>query len=199
MMIGDVEAAAQLAYSDAGFSSSKQAPPIALAERLLGEGSVRLVPRHALPGDGAVARVGDRWGIYVVEQAPDAVRRFIVLHELSHVLLGRGASEQDCNSLAAALLMPRDAFLAALKDHGTRLPRLARSFGATESCVGLRFGEVTERPTALVSPSAVKIRGAAYLWPNEASLRALAESPKTPGLKRARLRDDTTRAVLRAV
>lgn len=197
-MIGDLEMIADSVYCDAGLTTERPAEPIELAERILGEGSVRFVPCHALPGRGAVARVRGRWGIFVVAQTPEPVRRFIVLHELAHVVLGKGATEQQCDSLAAALLAPRQAFLSALREHGDRLPALARTFGTSQSCVGLRLGEVTAQPTALVCPGSVKIRGASYCWPSEPNLRELAQRQRIPGLRKARLSDDRSRAVLRA-
>lgn len=186
-------------YRAAGLACDEPAPPTVLVEKVLGPNSIRLVPRHALPGFGAAARVGAIWRIYLVESAPDTVRRFVTLHELSHVVLGSAASEQQCDALAAALLAPRPAFLRALRARGARLPALARVFGTTQSCVGLRLGEVTEQPTALVDARSVRIRGAEYSWPSESQLRALAAGSRLPGLKKARLSDDRTRAVLRAV
>lgn len=198
MISGDIEGIGEDLYRTAGLSSDEPATPLDLVAHVLGPDAVRYVPRHALPGNGAVARVGTAWRIYLVRQAPQEVQRFIMLHELSHVVLGKAATEQQCDSLAAALLAPRPAFLRALQRRGARLPALARLFGATESCVGLRLGEVTKQPTALVAPESVRFRGSAYSWPSEPKLRELLALPRIPGLRKALLSDERERAVLRA-
>jgi hypothetical protein len=199
MISGDIERISQDIYGRAGLSSDEPAPPTALVKSVLGTDAIRLVPRHALPGDGAVARVGDTWRIYLVAQAAEPVRRFVMLHELAHVVLGKSATEEDCNGLAAALLAPKRAFLRALEAAGARLPALARTFGTTQSCVGLRLGEVTEQPTALVAPESVRFRGAAYGWPSAPRLQELAAGKQFPGIRKARLSDRRERTVLRAV
>lgn len=195
MLDGDIDKLAESLYREAGFSGEEQAPLVALATRLLGEGSVRLVPASALPGDGALARVGERWRIYLRRDACQLAKRFVLLHELAHWALGKSGSETECDELAAALLVPRCAFLVALKPSTHSFSALARRFGATETCVALRLGEVTNRPIALVAPATVRVRGAIYSWPSEARIRELAALPK-PGLRKTVLRDGPRRVVL---
>jgi hypothetical protein len=200
MHTGDeIEELAERVKLENGFEDGAQVTPDELVERVLGPGAIRFVPRRALPGFGAAARVAGRWSVFIVEDAPAVVRRFVLLHELSHVLLGRTATERECDALAAALLVPKRALLRAVGERGARLSSLARVFGATESCIGLRLGEVTHQPTALVAPASVRIRGSSYPWPPEADLRRAAEGRATPGLRKARLRDDATRSLLRVI
>ncbi len=112
--------------------------------------------------------------------------------------MGCDATESKCDALAAALLAPRAPVLAAVARHGFRLPRLARCFGTTESCIALRVGEVTGQPLALITPTAIRLRGGEYSWPNEPRMRELVLSARPIGLRRCRLSDDNERAVLRA-
>ncbi len=200
MLTGDeIEELAERVHRENRFDHDVPPQPAELVERVLGPGAIRLVPRRALPGFGAAARVSGRWSVFIVEDSPVVVRRFVLLHELAHVLLGRTATERECDALAAALLVPKRALLRAIGDRGARLPSLARVFGASESCIGLRLGEVTNQPTALVAPASVRIRGSTYPWPPEADIRRVAEGPATPGLRKAKLRDDATRSLLRVI
>ncbi|UOF77359.1 metallopeptidase [Caudoviricetes sp.] len=193
----DFEAAAARVLADLGVSSDQPTPPLELATRLLGAGSVKLVPATALPGVGAIARVRDRWLVFLREDAPLPAKRFVLCHELAHKLLGAAATEVECDALAAALLVPRAALMHAVKEDGERLRLLAKRFGASESCIALRIGEVTERPLALVAPRTVRTRGSGYTWPPFDQLRDLATKSHIPGLKKVRLTDDSARQMLR--
>lgn len=196
LMIGDIEAAAETLYRAAGFSIREQAPPLALAERLLGDGSVRTAPADAMASRGALVRLGGVWRIYLNAACDVRRKRFVLLHEVAHWALP-DASEEQCDRLAGALLMPRALFL---RGAACRKPAaLADCFGASESCAWLRFGEATDKPLALISPTAVRTRGAAFSWPSDHAIRDLAGGGRTPGLRRAVLRDDPKRSVLRAL
>lgn len=192
MSTGDFDAAAKTLYRAAGFSSDEQAPMLTLAERLLGDGAIRTTPRGVLSTHGAIARVGTSWRIYLAGDCPEARRRFVLAHELSHWALGPAATEAECDRLAGALVLPRAAFLRCAR----RGPTLAtaKRFGVDCSCAWLRYGEVTGCPLALVTPTSIRLRGAAYSWPSEPRLRDL----NVPGVRKCALRDDPRRAVLRA-
>lgn len=194
----EIEGAAESVYAQARRDPDLAADPIELAEALLGAGSVRLVHAAALPGLASLARVGLEWRIYVRSSASEQRRAFAVLHELGHYVLGIDAGEGACDALAAALLLPRRAFMRAARELGADWPALASRFGCSESAVALRWGEVVSDPLALVAPRSVRIRGADWAWPHEPGVRALARKPG-PGLARARLTDDARRIVLRAV
>lgn len=195
MTPGQVDERAGEIYREARFSPVAQAPALLLIRRLMGDRAVRTVPRGTLSNAGALVRINDEWRIYLDRPRPDAVKRFVALHEFAHWALGGDASERDCDSLAAALLLPREAFLRALSERGVALPQLARAFGATETCVALRLGETTDQALALITPATVRVRGEGYSWPAESTIRALAAHPK-PGLRKTQLRDDSRRVAL---
>lgn len=194
----ELEREARRLYRLAGFRDDESATPAALVTGLLGPDSIRVVPESALlGGGGAIARVGDRWRIYLRNGAPPPAARFTVLHELSHWALGQGASEEDCDALAAALLAPRGQFEEAIRATGSSYRKLADYFGCTETFAALRYGEVTDKPLVVVAPAHVRIRGRAFTWPTEPELRQLAKSPRVKGLHKARLRDAPLRVALR--
>jgi hypothetical protein len=194
----ELEGVALALYRQAGLDADAPTDPVDLAERLLGEGCVRLVHSGALPGTAALARVAGDWRIYVRSRASATRQRFAVLHELGHFALGASASEEACDAVAAALLLPRPAFRAAARELGADWPALAARFGCSESAAALRWGEVIGDPLALVAPLTVRVRGLPWGWPpHEHAIRELAAGPR-PGLASTRLRDDRRRLVLRA-
>lgn len=195
MISGDIEAVAGTLYRAAGFSLDVQAPPLQIAERLLGDGAIRTAPGESMASRGALVRIGSAWRVYLNADCDAQQKRFVLMHELSHWALP-DADEEACDRLAAALLLPRPAFLAAVARHGVRLPSLARRFGTTQSCAALRLGEATASPVALVTPLAVRKRGATHGWPPDAALRADA---RLPGLRQCRLSDATHRSMIRAL
>jgi hypothetical protein len=195
--LAELEGEAQALYRAGGFATSHAAPSVALARRLLGDDAIRAARGELLSGNGALVRVGSNWRIYIRSSAAPRVKRFALLHELAHWALGVEATEAECDALAAALLVPRQAFLLAVGGLGEKLPRLAQHFSTSESCVALRHGEATGAPMVLVTPSTVRARGAEWSWPTETKLRAWARHP-IPGLRKAKLRDAPERVVLRA-
>lgn len=195
MLVGDFDRAAAVVLRAAGFGTSEAVSPLDLAHRLLGPGTVRLIELPTLPGDGAIARVRQEWRIYIRAGCSPEAARFAICHELSHWTLGSSACEDDCDSLGAALLAPREAFVNAVAIHGRSLRALARHFCCTESFAALRLGEVTGNPLALVSPSRVRVRGRPFLWPPDPILRQAARGRELPGLRAGQLSDDPCRVV----
>jgi hypothetical protein len=198
MNAGEIEGTAERLYREAGFDLGKQAPSVLLARRLVGDRSVYSVPPEAFSGRGALVRVGAERRIYVRADLPMATKRFVLLHEVAHWALGPAASEVECDALAASLLLPRDAFLRALERRGSKIASIARIFGTDHSCVWLRIGETTARPLVLLTPGAIRVRGAAFSWPSDKSLREMAARQKFPGLRKTRLSDDPQRIALAA-
>lgn len=192
-----IEVEAARLYRVAGLDYWRGAAVGELVRGLLGGDALRTAPASALPADGVIARVHGRWFIYVREGLRDA--RFVALHELAHWALGAGATETECDRLAAALLAPRPAFDRAIRELGPRrsYTGLARWFGSTETAAALRYGEVTGEPLVVVAPASVRVRGAAYSWPSEPELRGLVKERRLPGLSKATLRDDPLRVALR--
>lgn len=177
---------------------------LSLARRLLGAQAVLAVHAQALPGDAALARVGDEWRIYYRRALSWERREFAIAHELAewhlrHEDYREPDVEQVADRLAAALVAPRERFARLLRED-RRFPVVARQLRATESLCVLRAGEVTGEPLALVAER-VRVRGEPWGWPEtEEEIRRLVVLPRAPrGLARARLRDDPRRVVLRGV
>lgn len=196
LMIGDIEAAAETLYRAAGYTLGEQAPPLQLAERLLGDGAVRTVPADKMASRGSLVRVGGAWRVYLNAACDARRKRFVLLHEVAHWALP-DATEEQCDRLAGALLLPRSLFLRGITCHGPSM--LADCFGASESCCWLRFGEATDAPLALISPTAVRVRGTAFSWPAESRLRDFYGKKRLPGLRKTRMHDEPDHSVVRAV
>lgn len=205
MELGDLEGTADALYRIAGYESDEPASLLGLARRLLGPDCIESTHARGLPGDAALISRREGSRIYLRMGLSPARLRFAVAHELAHRVLGVGSFgvgseltelEQACDTLAACLVAPRRAFLRALRETDC-YSKLAARFMTTESCVALRFGEVTGEPTALVCPCAIYVRGEAWGWPPESELRVLA-TQGGPGLQTTRLRDAPRRIAMRA-
>lgn len=179
------EAACRLIYAAARADLERPPGPVALAEAVLGHGSVRGV--DMLPGD--VAIVDD---VILVRRRTDpsscaarisrALARIWMQRMLAH------PSEHFCSTLGAFLLLPHHAVVRALEMVGPDAPRLATAFVAPEAAVALRIAEIIGRPTLLVTPACVRVRGLPWPWPETAAgLRAIA-AHAGPGLMRTCLR-----------
>src|SRR5262245_64982304 len=127
MSPGELENEAGRLFREAGIEAQGPVCVVSLVRRLVGERALRFAPDHALPGNGALVRVGLEWRIYLRRNAPDHLKRFVALHELAHWALGPDATEADCDRLAGALLLPRPAFLGAVKGP-RRIPSVAQTF-----------------------------------------------------------------------
>ncbi len=131
---------------------------------------------------------------------------FVVAHELAEWHCGRchyrfgGIAEKEnyCNSIAAALLAPWQAFRAAARAYGARFNLLSCEFGVSQTCAALRFGEVTGTPVALVTPKQIRVRGYEFGWPrSETGMRVLASIDNVKaGLHRTKLTDGNKRVAL---
>lgn len=102
--------------------------PVTLVEAVLGLGCINLVRSDLLPGHGAVCRVDGKWAISISESAPQAIQQFVMLHELAHTQLGREVTEDDCDALAAELLVAcwgsqSQRWRDAVKTYGPRFER----------------------------------------------------------------------------
>jgi len=196
---GDAEALRRMA----GLEADEVASPLWIARKLLGADGVRdvrMAGRYA-----TLARVGDRRIIAVNPRLPDPVYQWAVGHELGHWIRGsghgeQGCEEQACHYVAAALLMPRAAFLGAYRRRGhdaASVHQLALAFGVTDTSAALRIGETDGKPIAVVAPHRVFARGDTD-WPEEAAIRQWAKRG-APSVTRSRLVDDRSRVVLAAV
>lgn len=108
------------------------------------------------------ARAGD--AIWYPERATLERRQWIVAHELGHWLLedyGLDPRDEDgANSIAAALLMPRESFRSSARHESTLRP-LAKSFGVHETAAALRLAEAGIVEAAIVfTPERIYAKGA---------------------------------------
>ncbi len=101
----------------AGFEPGTGIGPVLLVRRLIGDSAVHTIGPGILPGGGALVKVDGEWRVYIVRDYPYDYKRFVVLHELAHWALGPTASEDDCDSLASALLDQIEPELTKAPDH----------------------------------------------------------------------------------
>lgn len=197
----DAEGEARFILERAGYALDDAPGAAAIVRAHLGPWAIRRVaPSNLRFAEGELFDVHGQTRIYLSNRLSPARAAFVALHELAHFALGarkHGGPELEalCDGIAAALLCPRQAYRAAVCRHGLDWEQLALDFGTTCSVVALRYGEVVGEPLALVAPRSVRIRGAAWTWPDERGLRRLAHHGG-PGLARAVLPDDERRVVL---
>lgn len=197
----DTDSEAIALYRSLDLDPTEPAKLRVIAHRLLGEGSVRVVHAVSLPGDAALARVGDSWRVYLRRGLSTEQAKFGLAHELAEWHLRQlDYQEHDiedvADRLAAALVAPAPAFRRLVRTGGDWLA-VAQRLQSTESLVALRYGEVIGEPLALVARR-VRVRGPeTFVWPPEDVIRRAARR-KQPGLglRRAALRDDPHRVVL---
>jgi hypothetical protein len=67
--------------------------------------------------------------------------------------------------VAAAICVPRPAFMAALRQFGDDISALGRWFQVSESLMSLRVAECLGLPTALITEKIILTRGAPRVWP----------------------------------
>lgn len=181
-------------------------PPgaVQLAVALFGERCIRRAPARELPGRSALA-----WGSGepVIHLRRDLTARQVnhaVAHELGEWLLHlwcyRGPDAEELSGrIGAALCVPREAFVAAYRRVGERLPELSLAFTVSQSLMALRIAECTGHPTALITPRRVRTRGRSWPWPStEDAVRSLIGRADSIGLTRHPIRDARNRIFLRA-
>lgn len=196
----DAEEIAQWVRAKAKVDSDQILSPRALAKRA--GVRVQVAPRTGLWGDATFTMVRGRPTIWLAPKLPIERATFAVCHELAEWALRSRRDptiEQLADAAAAAILAPRNLFREALAHVGDDLPALAHVFQTTETCMGLRIGEVTAEPVALVSPKLVRVRGDEWGWPPAEEIRRLSRGAEGPALLRlVRLTDDARRVFLRA-
>jgi len=141
-----------------------------LAAAMLGESCVRAVPANELPGNAVLQLAGASWVIYVREGLSASRLNHAIAHELGEWFLRcRGYVEADVEELsgrvAAAICVPRAAFVSAHGNYGDDLSGLSKAFRVSESLMALRAAECLGTPTALITRKVVRIRGEPREWP----------------------------------
>lgn len=174
--------------------------------------AVTLVPRgymHAT-ADALLGEDGGHPRIFLRDGVSASRGRFLVAHELSHHLLrhigmdtgGDEIEEARANFLGACLLSPRSAYRAAVEEFNDDFRQIAARFKAPESCMVLRYGEVTDRPIVLVKPKTIRRRGTPVdpsAWLPDSVLAGWAWQGTTdPRVRRQHLTDCRGVAISRA-
>lgn len=181
-------------YAAAGARRSDPPGPSALACAILGSAAIRYVDGSGLAGDAAL--VGDT--IRVRRRLSPERETFAIAHELGEWAARReqrADAEQFADHIAACIVAPHPAFTRAARALDEDLTALGAAFVASESLVALRIGETEGAPMALVTPLRVRIRGSAWSWHDERTVRALAERG-ADGVRCVRLRDDPRRVAV---
>lgn len=185
------------ALKRAGCDGGELVSPARVAAGLSGR-PVPVVRTDVIRGPAALCRVGSEWRIYVRRRLSPRALRWFVWHEVAELALKLEGYDGDdvesvADSIAAAMRLPRRAFVTAARECGDDWRKLSRLLDVSQSAAALRWGEVLDEPLALVAPSRpVRVRGAPWVWPDV--------SRATPdGARRQRLSDAPQRAVVRAV
>jgi hypothetical protein len=146
--------------------------PIDIARTL----EIEVVTKHAGGGaSGMLLRVGNSFGIVYAPQVDNAgFERFSIAHELGHYFLpghidallsasdvhksraGFGSGDRyelEADHFAAALLMPRQMFSAALRRAGdgiSAIERLAGSCKTSLTATAIRYAQCSSDPVAII-------------------------------------------------
>lgn len=192
-MLRDLDDLAERYLRQVGLAPDLPPCPLALAERLMGPGSVRVAPASTLLlGDAALVVIDSAPVVLMRPGVRGEAARWALFHELGHVIADRETlrnTERMADILAAMLRIPRSAASRTIERYGSHWPSLAAAWRTSETSAVLRFGEVTWQPTALVSPRSVRLRGS--VWPVHAN--ALRKAARRVG---QRLSDDRQRWAL---
>lgn len=194
---GDIEGVAVAALKSAGFDGVDLVSPARVAAGLAGT-TVPIVRTDAIRGPAALCRAGAEWRIYVRRRLSPRALRWFVWHEVAELALRLEHYEGEdvesvADAIAAAMRLPRRAFISAASDCGDNWAKLSRLLDVSQSAAALRWGEVLDEPLALVAPSRpVRVRGATWTWPDVS--RATPE-----GARRQRLSDAPRRSVVRVL
>jgi len=195
----EIEGTAEAVYAAAGMDPNEAAHSVELARNYPGIVSVEFV--SGLGEAASLEFVDDartRARIRVARKRSRVAHNWLVAHELAEFVCARtvpdeGRAERLANRLAAALVTPRRAFLAAVREHGPDIELLAALFTCSQLTVALRVGEVFDWPVAVIGGLFVPRAGPAHLPPTpvlrDHVARALDGAVLPPGLRIVRLTD----------
>ena len=129
--IGDI--LARELYVSAGLDPSQAPGAPRVAAAVLGESYLLAVPRGEMPGNALLRRDGPRWVINVKDGLNARQLNHAIAHELGEWFLRcKGYAEPDVEELsgrvAAAVCVPRPAFVAARARLGDNLAALSAEF-----------------------------------------------------------------------
>jgi hypothetical protein len=179
--------------------------PEALEAKLEAGGRLQTVRRVLGGKEAMLEHTLWGWQIWVSRRLGASDRHFAVLHELGEWWLGRldfrgPEREAVADRIAAALVAPRQRYRPLADQLGFDPPGLSQHFAATQTCLALRFGEVTGRPVLVVDRTQAWARGDPFVWtPEDRDLFDLARGPLPPSVQRIRLTDCRGRVALTAL
>ncbi len=201
--IGDI--LARELYVSAGLDPSQAPGAPRVAAAVLGDTYLLAVPRSELPGNALLRREGPRWVINVRDTLNARQLNHAIAHELGEWFLRcKGYTEPDVEELsgrvAAAICVPRPAFVAARARLGEDLAALSAESRVSQSLMVLRVAECLGTATALITRRVVRTRGALWEWPtNREGWNALVAKVRDQpnGMRASQLSDSRGRVVLR--
>lgn len=193
-----VERAAEELYREAGLDPARADGAAEVAAGVLGKDCIRFVRGDALPGRAELAKVGERWRIFLRMYIGAEDMHHAIGHELGHLwarrnMPGHPQEEEIADRIGAAVCAPHDAYMRAHRVHGWRPRALGKIFVLRPQAAALRLSECTGSPVALVSPKRIRVRGNPWPWPEEESLRAaLTGGVQLPGVRAVRFSGERT-------
>ena len=167
--IGDVFAGE--IYVSAGLDPSQAPGALRVATAVLGVSCLHAVARRDLPGHALLQRSGGVWVIYYRKSLNSRQLNHAIAHELGEWFLRcrryADADVEDLSSrVAAAICVPRQAFVSALRQYDDDLTTLSQLFAVSESLMALRMAECLGNATALITRRVVRTRGEPHDWPS---------------------------------
>lgn len=200
--IGDI--LARELYVSAGLDPSQAPGAPRVAAAVLGDTYLLAVPRSELPGNALLRREGPRWVINVRDTLNARQLNHAIAHELGEWFLRcKGYTEPDVEELsgrvAAAICVPRPAFVSARARLGEDLAAMSAEFRVSQSLMVLRVAECCGTATALITRRVVRTRGAPWDWPTtrDGWARLIARGrDRQDGLRITSLSDSRRRVAL---
>lgn len=185
----DADDIAAWIYDRARMDEGDPPGPVALARKIVGVVRSDTHGPHGAKLDEGIIHVGRR--------LEGSALTWLVAHELAELVIRvtdyRGEdAERLADAGAAAIIMPREAFMRHARHLSIR--DMAKLYNVTCTAASLRYGEVTGRPTAIIAPTHIHIRGEDWEW---GDLPGLAKAKAAPEeVDRAMLFDDHRRVRL---
>lgn len=170
--------------------------PHALAKRILGEDAIRMVPPSEVAGRAMLSPWLDRHLILVRIGLTPTDERFAVAQQLAEYVVRdeRVHRRPELTArVAAAVLIPLVRLKPLMLTTQGNLTILSRHFGVSETCTALRIAEAFRRPTLVVCPARVRVRG--DHWPDDTTIRMWDALRCPPGLRKAKLADAPNRTL----
>ncbi len=136
-----------------------------IAQRL----TQRPIRRAPIRQEGSIARIDDRYELFLRHRLRPKREPWIIGHELGHWWwMSRDEHPENeeawCDAIGAYLVAPRAAFANLRRRLGDRVHALAEHFRCEQALALLRIGEVTGRPVLLFRGPTALARGDAFEW-----------------------------------